>query len=449
MKLERFKNKKPQKIGIIVFTVVCILLIAGVFLYTSFASFETNETFNIINGEVADPGDIYFVYYVDEQITREVPKQNTGYILDEEKSNCTNGVVPKWNHSTWEFEGDYTNYVPSNMSQTKCTLYFKKTKKIESILGELEVYEYTPDFTKSACDDETCESHEKGIYETTDADGTTYYYRGSVENNYVLFANRYWRIIRINGDGTIRMIYDGTEAHDNGESSTDRQAGTTRFNEGVNNNMNVGYMYTNGETHGTGTSSAIKTVNDNFYTSVLSSYSQHIDTNAGFCGDRSTLNLQNGVGTGQTITYYKGYLRMVISSPDLTCENTSDLYTVSSSNKGNKALSYPVGLITLDEVLFSGSGGGVFDGDSNKRPTSPNSYLTTGNNFWTMTPAGGYFAHGYSVWNLHVFATTPSGALDDKGSYDTAGLRPVINIRSDVTINGSGTKGDPYTLSVE
>ena len=81
-------------------------------------------------------------------------------------------------------------------------MYFTKTKKVQTVLGELEVYEYTPDFTKSACDSETCETHEKGIFETTDADGPTYYYRGSAENNYVLFADRYWRIIRINGDGT-------------------------------------------------------------------------------------------------------------------------------------------------------------------------------------------------------------------------------------------------------
>ena len=83
---------------------------------------------------------------------------------------------------------------------------------------------------------------DEGIYETTDDYGTSYYFRGAVENNYVKFANKYWRIIRINGDGTIRLIYDGTSAHANGESSTDRQIGTSRFNATYGDNAYVGYM---------------------------------------------------------------------------------------------------------------------------------------------------------------------------------------------------------------
>ena len=93
----------------------------------------------------------------------------------------------------------------------------------------------------------------------SDAYGTSYYYRGNVTNNYVKFADKYWRIIRINGDGTVRVIYDGTSAHTNGESSTDRQIGTSAFNyywkkdnvqEATNSyvfydNASVGYMYGN------------------------------------------------------------------------------------------------------------------------------------------------------------------------------------------------------------
>ena len=56
MKLERFKQRDPKKIGMIIFTVACVLLIAGVFFYTSFASFEVKQDFNIINGTVGDPG---------------------------------------------------------------------------------------------------------------------------------------------------------------------------------------------------------------------------------------------------------------------------------------------------------------------------------------------------------------------------------------------------------
>ena len=97
------------------------------------------------------------------------------------------------------------------------------------------------------------------VCSASDAYGTSYYYRGNVTNNYVKFADKYWRIIRINGDGTVRVIYDGTSAHTNGESSTDRQIGTSAFNlywkkdnvqETTNScvycdNAGVGYMYGN------------------------------------------------------------------------------------------------------------------------------------------------------------------------------------------------------------
>mgnify|MGYP005756366025 CR=1 FL=1 len=106
------------------------------------------------------------------------------------------------------------------------------------------------------------ESTDGYVCSASDAYGTSYYYRGNVTNNYVKFADKYWRIIRINGDGTVRIIYDGTSAHTNGESSTDRQIGTSAFNTYwkkdniqeatnsyvYNDNAGVGYMYGNADT---------------------------------------------------------------------------------------------------------------------------------------------------------------------------------------------------------
>ncbi|MBD9075334.1 hypothetical protein EGP91_04990 [bacterium] len=353
MKLKRFKLKNKKQTFIIIFSIF-IGLILGYFLFgNSYAFYEEKKDFDVINGTVDDPGDIYFAYYIDGTISRSMPTQNTGYTLDETKSHCNNGVIPTWDNAGWKFIGDYHNYSATDNTRTKCTLYFNKTSKtVSTALGNIAVNSYTPDFTKSACDDETCESHEKGIYETTDTDGNpTYYYRGSVENNYVKFVGFYWRVIRINSNGSIRMIYDGTVALKNGEASTDRQYGTSQFNTAYNNNMYLGYMYTSGDAHGTGTSSAIKTNVDKFYTDKLASYASKLDTNAGFCGDRSNLNLLSGVGTGTVTTYNKGYLRVVESTPTLTCENTNDYYTVSSASSGNKKISYPIGLITVDEVM--------------------------------------------------------------------------------------------------
>mgnify|MGYP004639542743 FL=1 len=448
MKLEGFKENTKKKIIVISFTVLCLLLIAGVYLYTSYAFYEETKNFNVINGTVEDPGDLYFAYYVDGKISRTMPSKNTGYTLDTTKSSCDNGVTVDWDYSKWKANIYYENYSATDKTRTKCTLFFNKTAKtVKTALGNIEVNSYKPDLTKSACDTSNCESHEKGIFETTDADGTSYYYRGAVENNYLKFAGYFWRVVRINGNGSIRIIYDGTSAHANGESSADRQYGTSQFNTNYNNNMYVGYMYTSGEAHGTGTSSAIKTNADKFYTDKLSSYASKLDTNAGFCGDRSNLNQQSGVGTGTVITYNKGYLRVEESAPTLTCENASDYYTVASASSGNKKLSYPIGLITADEMMLAGHAGGVFDGSYNHMKSNNGSYLVTGNSFWTMTPAGGYNPFGYAYWTANVFYVNASGTFDDTYVGYTGGLRPVVNLKSGVKITGSGTKTNPYVVS--
>ena len=450
MELKKYKDNNYKRKSYVILVIGFLLLsISSYLFYKSYALYEEKKDFDVINGTVEDPGDIYFAYYIDGVISRNMPLQNTGYTLDETKSNCNNGVVPTWDNAGWKFIGDYHNYSATDNTRTKCTLYFNKTAKtVKTALGNIEVNSYTPDFTKSACDDSSCESHEKGIFETTDNDGKpTYYCRGSVENNYVKFAGFYWRIIRINSNGSIRVIYDGTSAHKNGESSTDRQYGTSIFNKVRDNNMYVGYMYTSGEAHGTGTSSTIKINVDKFYTDKLSSYASKLDTNAGFCGDRSSLTQQSGAGTGTVITYNKGYLRVEESAPTLTCENSTDYYTVASASSGNKKLSYPIGLITADEVMLAGYAGGIFDGIHSYKKPNFESYLVIGDNFWTMTPAGYYCPIGFTSNHALTFDVNSSGYFDDDYTSGTRGLRPVINIRSDVTITGKGTMTDPYVVN--
>ena len=203
-------------------------------------------------------------------------------------------------------------------------------------------------------------------------------------------------------------------------------------------------MYTSGNVHGLGTNSTIKTANDNFYKNKLTGYSNYIDTSPGFCGDRSTLNNQSGVGTGTVSTYDKGYLRVSTNTPSLKCENSSDYYTVSGASTGNKALTFPVGLITADEVLLAGSSGGVFDGAYNYQKTTPNAYLTISQHFWTMTPIGYYNPFGNTYWYSLVFFVNTSGLVDDSYTINTFGLRPVINLKNALKFTGDGTKNNPY-----
>ena len=129
MKLEKFKQKDPKKIGISIFTVVCILLIAGVFFYTSFASFETKQDFNIIEGTVGSNGDLYFAFYVDNEISSKIPQKGEGYVIDKEKTTCTKGASVEFNETEWSVK--VVNMTERN---TKCTLYFE-SRYSESILN--------------------------------------------------------------------------------------------------------------------------------------------------------------------------------------------------------------------------------------------------------------------------------------------------------------------------
>ncbi len=126
--LKKFKEKDKKKIGIILFTVCCILLIAGVLLYQSFALFETHQDFNVIRGNVEDPGDLYFAFYVDGVISKTMPQKGESYAF--ESGVCNNGATVEFNTVSW-------SPIIKNMTKThtKCTLYFVKESYKESMLN--------------------------------------------------------------------------------------------------------------------------------------------------------------------------------------------------------------------------------------------------------------------------------------------------------------------------
>ena len=191
--------------------------------------------------------------------------------------------------------------------------------------------------------------------EATDWTGKISYYYTEKPNNWVQFAGFWWRIIRINGNGSIRMIYQGTSANTTG---TGTQIGTSAFNSLDNNNMYVGYMYKENEVQGSESSSTIKGVLDNWYQNNLVNEAEYLDGNAGFCGDRTpstSSSSSNGTGgTGTTTTYYGAYIRLVSNNnPSLQCDS-QDVYTTTDSSSGNKSLQYPIGLISVDELALTG-----------------------------------------------------------------------------------------------
>ena len=268
--------------------------------------------------------------------------------------------------------------------------------------------------------------------------GEVYYFAGNPTDNWVHFGGFYWRIIRINGNGSIRMIYGGSDATGPVTTGDSIMINTSqKFNSSYNNNMYVGYMYQSGQVHGVVESSNIKKEIDKWYseTSGLTDYVDYIDGNAGFCGDRypstSSSSSNGSGGTGTTTTYYGAYIRLASGkNPSYKCTDTQDLYTTSGSSKGNKALGNPIGLISADEVAFAG---GIYGSNNSKY------YLYSKNVYWTLSPHD----YGYAF----MFVVNNNGNLDLWRVDDSIGVRPVINLKSDVSLTGSGTISDPYEIN--
>ena len=322
---------------------------------------------------------------------------------------------------------------------------------------------------------------DKGMYKKNDDLGTSYYYRGAVDNNWVKFGKEgdkdiYWRIIRINGDGSIRMIYTGTTAPTEstkvvmtgkgtqikGTQITINSRNTFKFNSSENKAEYVGYQYIEGQQHGygkcDGTNNASCTVNgntvynstikqkiDKWYAGTTLKDNSLVSQDQIFCNDRSASTsdvtysntyyktLTSWYSTG-TQYYYGAYGRLSKSkSPVLTCPTASDKFTVNTSN-GNGALTYPVGLITADEVAMAGGKSGI---------SNSTYYLYTNEFYWSGSPD--YFS-SYSS-STYEFSVSSSNGLTYNGVDAASGARPVVSLSSKAKLSGNGTYNDVYTVS--
>jgi len=466
MKIEtiRKNHKKEIIISIVAFLIIAIVLIVG----KSLAKYEIAKSIKIAEGTINYKIPDFKIMAMYKQKDNETCTEDncynemsetdrmpsSGYVINESKSYCTLDNINK-DTSVRLYTNAGGEHIIKNMAKSeKCYLYFDKESASLATLNRLEltVTSGTPDFNKTSCATGTnnggnCGENTIGLYKTQDDDGDTYYFRGSVENNYVKFTNKWWRIIRINGDGSIRLIYDGTSAHANGEKTADSIAVASQtFNANRDDNMYVGFKYTSGQVHGLGTKSNALTQLETWYQNNLASYASKIDTNAGFCGDRtpstSSTEINNQGGTGTTYTIYGAYIRLYTNKiPTLTCANASDLYTVSSSIKGNKSLTYPIGLITGDEVSMAGGAWGN---------NNYGYYLYNGQKYWTMSPS--YYDSYYDGIPC-VFYMHSNGYLYNDGVHSMYnGLRPVINLKANTTFTftGAGIKGtmtNPYIVS--
>ena len=286
--------------------------------------------------------------------------------------------------------------------------------------------------------------------------GTSYYFRGAVTNNYVQFANKCWRIVRIVGDGSVKLVLhnDNTSnaanpcssANNSSNAAFARYSGTTyksTFNTNYNDNAYVGFRYgTTGASdyasaHANTNKSTILTNLESWYTKNLALYESKLADTI-WCNDKSTVS--GGLGYGTNATDYAAQNRIKSTKqPTLICPNDNNggklsKFTVSDTINGNGNLSYKIGLLTADEIAFAGSAAFLYNCST---------YLqeNTGTNWWWSLSPYVFDGNSARVWGVI------SGYLNYGSVYGDRGLRPVISLISSTSVTGNGTSEDPYIIN--
>ena len=263
---------------------------------------------------------------------------------------------------------------------------------------EYEVINANPTLTTSSNNT----SDASGLYKSTatNTGNPTYYFRGNVTNNYVKFAGQTWRIVRVNEDGTIRIVMqDGINSNAN-----------IAFNSNYNNYT---YMYY--------TNSQAKTTLESWYQTNIGSkkdLASSVASGAYYCEQAKAKYSDSYTSGSATMTTYNKY------TPDFKC--------IADGN-GKGVVNASVGLLTYDEVVYAG--GYYGQNNSNYYLNNPAIY------WWTMSPAG--FSGSYSyVWSVYA-----PGVIYYNGVDSASRLRAVLNLNADTLVTGDGTSSDPFVVS--
>ena len=293
---------------------------------------------------------------------------------------------------------------------------------------------------------------------TEDDYGTSYYFRGAVKNNYVQFANKCWRIVRVGGDDFVKLILHNdnkagaanpcASANNSTSAAFARFSGTTytsAFNSSYNDNAYVGFKYGTvgasdyATTHANTNKSTILTNLETWYTNNLKTYESVID-NSVWCNDKTNVTdtsydpwsiTPNGLGYAKNVTYYGATQRLVGTSgsaggtgPSLKCNG--ELSKINSK----------VGLITADELAYAGYAIGTGNTTTYLQENATDTY------WWSLSPYG-FDVGSAGVWGVNGSA----GYFDNYNVRGTYGVRPSISLKSTTNVTGDGTSEKPYIVN--
>ena len=292
------------------------------------------------------------------------------------------------------------------------------------------------DFSKVLTDNNT-----NTLYTGVEDSKTVYYFAGNATDNWVKFGKNasnqdlYWRIIRTNSDGSVRLLYHGTST-----TTTDAYIGTSAFNSSYDNIAYVSYMYGSlgsiSSARENTNNSTIKTTIDNWYISNLEAkgYTKYLSTTAVYCNDRSISSDSINFGAFTRLGTNK--------TPSYDCAATEDKFTVDTST-GNGKLTYPIALMTADEVSFAG---GLYGANT---PTwyyynSVNG-SSTGSKFWWLLSPLDSSTSGSSMFIVR--GSSNPGRLNYNYVYSNNGVRPALSLKSCAKYSsGDGSAENPYTI---
>ena len=382
----------------------------------------------------------------------------TGYEANGTKFNLTGAAVTSdtYANSYSSLVGKYLPYDSLDSAGSNTAGTMTTTTDLNYVVYVVGATQDSYAFKIIACNKNTTEAL---LASTEDDYGTSYYFRGAVKNNYVEFANKCWRIVRVGGDGSVKLILHNDnkagvanpcDAANNSDSAAfARYSGTTytsKFNEKADDNAYVGFKYgtpgssTYEVTHANTNNSTILTNLETWYNDNLSTYEKVIaDTE--WCNDKTNVTdttydplrlSPNGLGYGTNVTYYGATQRLVSKSdsaggtgPSLKCNG--ELSKINSK----------VGLITADELAFAGY---VY------KQINLTTYLdenATDTYWWSLSPSA-FNGSNASVWHVNG----SSGRLYNGYVDGAGGLRPSISLKSATNVTGEGTSSSPFVVKI-